>query len=180
MEVVERWRHHRWQAPTTRAGSFIRQLLARRRQSRCSRSSWEVFAEQTTPPTLPTKEPEAVVPAVIENPVPVAAQAGGSATEVSATDAMCAINFEVINLDTPYLSSNDRDIYEAVLESMLANPVELGVEAPESVAPAAASSDEAVAPVGGSPRWVPPRRGSFRRSKLETLEVPCAQPHRRQ
>jgi hypothetical protein len=139
-----------------------------------------VFAERTTPPTLPTKELEAVVPAVIENPVPVEAQAGGSAMEVSATDTMCAINFKVINLDTPDLSSNDRDIYEAVLESMLANPVELGVEAPESAAPAAASSDEAMAPVGGSPRWVPPRWGSFRRSKLETLEVPCAQPHRRQ
>jgi hypothetical protein len=95
-----------------------------------------VFAEQTTPPTLPTKELEAVVPAVIENPVPVEAQAGGSAMEVSATDTMCAINFKVINLDTPDLSSNDRDIYEAVLESMLANPVELGVEAPESAAPA--------------------------------------------
>jgi hypothetical protein len=35
-----------------------------------------------------------------------------------------SLNFEVIDLDATELPSNDYDIYEAVLERMLADPVE--------------------------------------------------------
>jgi hypothetical protein len=45
--------------------------------------------------------------------------AGGGATEASASGALAAINFKVIDLDETELPSNDWDIYEAVLERML-------------------------------------------------------------
>jgi hypothetical protein len=64
---------------------------------------------------------------------------------------MSALNFKIIDLDDPDLPSNDRDIYEAMLERMLADPMELEVEASESAAPAAATSAEAAVPASKEP-----------------------------
>jgi hypothetical protein len=80
-----------------------------------------------------------------------AAQVGGGATEVSTTDTMSAINFEIIDLDTPDLPSNDRDIYEVMLERILTDPVEFEVEVPESAVPADATSVEAAVPADEGP-----------------------------
>jgi hypothetical protein len=75
--------------------------------------------------------------------------------KVSTTDTMSAINFEIIDLDAHNLPSNDRDIYEVVQQHMLADPVELEVEASESavlVAVAAtATSAHAVVPANEEP-----------------------------
>jgi hypothetical protein len=72
-------------------------------------------------------------------------------TEASASGAFSAINFEIIDLDATELPSNDRDIYEVVLERMLANPVESEVEVPEPAAPVGATSDEVAALASGEP-----------------------------
>jgi hypothetical protein len=64
---------------------------------------------------------------------------------------MSTINFEIINLDAPDLSSNDRDTYEAMLECMLAAPVESEVEALEFTAHAAATSVETAVPTDEGP-----------------------------
>jgi hypothetical protein len=66
---------------------------------------------------------------------------------VSTADAMFASILEIIDLDAPDLPNNDRDIYEAVLEWMLAEPVGSEVEAPEFAAPVVAASAETVEPV---------------------------------
>jgi hypothetical protein len=65
---------------------------------------------------------------------------GGGGAEASAPGAWSALNFEVIDLDTTKLLSNDRDIYVVVLERLLAVPVESEVEAPEAATSAVASS----------------------------------------
>jgi hypothetical protein len=59
--------------------------------------------------------------------VPAAAQACGDVVEASTTDAMAANLLKIIDLDAPDLPGNDRDIYEVVLERMLAEPVESGL-----------------------------------------------------
>jgi hypothetical protein len=71
--------------------------------------------------------------------------------EASLFGTWSAFNFEVIDLDATKLPSNDRDIYEAVLERMLTDPVELENEAPEAAMSAAASFAEAAASASGEP-----------------------------
>jgi hypothetical protein len=66
-------------------------------------------------------------------------------------DAMSTDILEIIDLNAPDLPSNDRDIYEVVLEQMLANSVESGVEASNFVAPVAAASAEAAEPANKEP-----------------------------
>jgi hypothetical protein len=75
----------------------------------------------------------------------------GDVAEVSMVDAMSTGILEISDLDTPNLPSNDRDIYEAVLERMLADPVESGVEAYESATPVAAASAKVEEPTNEEP-----------------------------
>jgi hypothetical protein len=107
--------------------------------------------EQIAPPPPLAREHEVKALAAAETPVPAAAHAGGGATEVSATDTMSASILEIIDLDALDLPSNDQDIYEAMLEHILADPVESEVEAPESAVPAAATSAEAAVPANEKP-----------------------------
>jgi hypothetical protein len=72
------------------------------------------------------------------------------ASEALEPGAWSTINLGVIDLDTTELQSNDRDIYEAVLECMLANPVELGIEAPEAATSTAAASADVGASSSGA------------------------------
>jgi hypothetical protein len=58
--------------------------------------------------------------------VPAAAHAGGDVAEASTADAMAANLLKIVDLDAPDLPGNVRDIYEAVLEWMLAEPLESG------------------------------------------------------
>jgi hypothetical protein len=64
---------------------------------------------------------------------------------------LSTINFEVIDLDTTELPSNDRDIYEVVLERMLSDPVESEVEVPDVAAPSAVTSAEVAASASDEP-----------------------------
>jgi hypothetical protein len=64
---------------------------------------------------------------------------------------LSTINFEVIDLDTTELPSNDWDIYEVVLEHMLSEPVQSEVEVPDVAAPAAATSAEVAASASDEP-----------------------------
>jgi hypothetical protein len=66
-------------------------------------------------------------------------------------DAMSAGILEIIDLDALNLPSNNRDIYEAVLERILADPVESRAKASESAAPVAVTSGEAVEPANEEP-----------------------------
>jgi hypothetical protein len=77
--------------------------------------------------------------AAAETPVPTRCRWVGSA-EVSTNDAMSSSILEIIHLDALDFPNNDRDIYEARLERMLADLVESGAEASESAAPVAATS----------------------------------------
>jgi hypothetical protein len=119
-----------------------------------------VSNEQTTPPPLPTRDHEAVALAVLENLVPVAAQAGGGATELLTTDTMSAINFKIIDLDAPDLPSNDRDIFEAVLKRMLADPVERRSRSLSPRCPRPRPRLKWRCSPTESPRRAPSRRGS--------------------
>jgi hypothetical protein len=65
--------------------------------------------------------------------------------------AMSVSILDIINLDAPDLPSNDKDIYEVVLERMLADLVESGVEAFESAAPMAMASAEVAEPANEEP-----------------------------
>jgi hypothetical protein len=58
---------------------------------------------------------------------------------------------DIIDLDAPDLPSNDKDIYEVVLERMLSDLVESGVEAFESAAPMVVASAEAAEPANEEP-----------------------------
>jgi hypothetical protein len=49
-------------------------------------------------------------------------------TGASASGALSAVDLGVIDLDATKLPSNDRDIFEAVLERILADPVDTEVE----------------------------------------------------
>jgi hypothetical protein len=71
--------------------------------------------------------------------------------EVSTTDTMSSSILEIIDLYAPDLPSKDRDIYEIVLERMLADPVELEVEASGSTTPVAAALAEAAKPATEEP-----------------------------
>jgi hypothetical protein len=104
------------------------------------------YTEQFVPPPLLARGHEIEASAAAETPVPAAAEAGGDVAEVSTADAMSTSILEIIDLDASDLPSNDRDIYEAVLEQILADPVELGVEALESAAPVDMASAEAAEP----------------------------------
>jgi hypothetical protein len=99
-----------------------------------------VSAEQGVPPHPPTRDHETIALAATETPLLVIAPVGGGGAEASAPGAWSALNFEVIDLDTTKLLSNDRDIYVVVLERLLAVPVESEVEAPEAATSAVASS----------------------------------------
>jgi hypothetical protein len=72
--------------------------------------------------------------------------------EASASSAWSTINLGVTDLDATELPSNDRDINEVVLERMLANLVESGIEAPEAAMSATATSGVSSigAPVSGA------------------------------
>jgi hypothetical protein len=65
--------------------------------------------------------------------------------------AMSVSILNIIDLDAPDLPSNDKDIYEVMLERMLADLVESRVEAFESAAPMAVASAEAVEPANEEP-----------------------------
>lgn len=110
-----------------------------------------VPSKQTTPLPLPSRDHEVVASAVTGNPVPAAVSAGGGATEMSPANTMSVLNFEIVVLVASNLPSNNRGIYEAMLECMLADPVESEVEAPEFAMPAAATLAEAAAPADGEP-----------------------------
>jgi hypothetical protein len=69
--------------------------------------------------------------------------------EPSTPSAWSALNLGVIDLDAIELPSNDEDIYEAMLERTLANPVESGIEAPEAATSAAATSADTGASSSG-------------------------------
>lgn len=73
-----------------------------------------VSTKQAVPLPPPTRDHETVAPVATETPTPVTAPTGGGAAEASASNAWPALNFDVIDLDTTKLSSNDHDIYEAV------------------------------------------------------------------
>jgi hypothetical protein len=111
----------------------------------------QVFADQTVPPPLPTRVHEAAAPASSEIPVPVTTLVGGGVTEASVFGAWSTINFEVINLDATELPSNYRDIYVAVLEHMLVDPVESEIEVPKAATSAAATSADVAASASGEP-----------------------------
>jgi hypothetical protein len=61
--------------------------------------------------------------------VPAASPTGGVTAEVPASDAMVVGLLEIIDLDAPDLSGNDRDIYEAVQDWMLGESKESRGEA---------------------------------------------------
>jgi hypothetical protein len=71
--------------------------------------------------------------------------------EASTFGAWSTINLGVIDLDATELPSNDRDIYEAVLERMLADSVELEIVAPEAAMSGISSFAEAVTAASGEP-----------------------------
>jgi hypothetical protein len=141
---------------------------------------WRRPPEQIAPLPLPSMGHEVEASTVEETPVLVVVQAGGGATEVSATDAMSASILKIIDLDAPDLPRNDQDIYEAMLERMLANPVESEIKTSRSAAPAATTSTDAVKPANEEPRRAPPWRGSRRRVRLDVSEVSSPRPRRRQ
>jgi hypothetical protein len=134
-------------------------------------------AKQTTPP--PSRDHEVVTPEASETLVPTTALAGGGATEVLASGALSTINFEVIDLDTTKLPSNDRDIYEAVPERMLADSVESEVEVPEAAASAAATSAEVVTSASGEPVPGVVAAGEPTLGQAEMSEVSRSQPCRK-
>lgn len=70
-------------------------------------------------------------------------------TGASASGALSAVDLGVIDLDATKLPSNDRDIFEAVLERILADPVETEVEVPEPTTSVGATSADATGLVGG-------------------------------
>jgi hypothetical protein len=109
------------------------------------------YAEQTVHPPPLAGGHEIEASAAAETPVPAAAQAGGDVAEVSTTDTMSASILEIIDLYAPDLPSKDRDIYEIVLERMLADPVESEVVAFGSTAPVAAALAEAAKPATEEP-----------------------------
>jgi hypothetical protein len=110
-----------------------------------------VHVEQVVPLPPPAREHEAIALVATETPSPVAAQTGGGAAEALASSAWSTINVGVIYLDATELPSNDLDIYEAVLERMLANPVELGIEVPRAATSSTAISADAGASTTGAP-----------------------------
>jgi hypothetical protein len=91
-----------------------------------------VFAEQVVPLPPPARDLEAVALAATKTPTPVTAPTGGGAAEASAFDTWSTINLGVIDLDATELPSNDQDIYEVVLERILADPVDSEIETPKS------------------------------------------------
>jgi hypothetical protein len=82
-----------------------------------------VSAERTVPLPSPTRDHEAMAPAVTKTLAHSIAFASEGVTGASTSDALSAINFEIIDLDTTELQNNDQDIFEAVLERILADPV---------------------------------------------------------
>jgi hypothetical protein len=99
--------------------------------------------EQTVPLPPPARGHEIEASMAAETLVPAATQAGGDVAEVSTTDAMSTSILEIIDLDTPDLPSNDRD--------MLVDSVESGVEASGSATPVVAASTKAVEPTNEEP-----------------------------
>lgn len=72
----------------------------------------------------------------------------GCIAEVPTFGVWSTVNLGVIDLYATDITSNDRDIFEPVLERVLADPAEPETEAPEAVTSAVASSAEAAAQVG--------------------------------
>jgi hypothetical protein len=91
-----------------------------------------VSAEQVIPPPPPASDHEAITLAETETPTPATAPTGGGAAEASVSGAWSTINLGVIDLDATELPCNDWDIYEVVLECMLADPVKSEIDAPKS------------------------------------------------
>jgi hypothetical protein len=134
-----------------------------------------VSAKQAIPPPLLTRNHKAVALAATETPVSVTTPAGGGMAETSAFGTWSAINLRVIDFDATELPSNDRDIYEVMLEHMLAVPVEWEIEAPEAATSAAASSAEVAASASGEPVPGVVMVGNPCRARVEVLEVSCPQ-----
>jgi hypothetical protein len=82
-----------------------------------------VSVERTVPLPPPTLDHEAMAPAVAETLAPSTAFASEGMMGASTSGALSAINFGIVDLDTTDLQNNNRDIFEAVLERILADPV---------------------------------------------------------
>jgi hypothetical protein len=109
-----------------------------------------VPTEQIAPPPLPAGDHEAVTPAATETPVVVMMPAVRGVAAAPAFRNWSTINLGVINLDAIEHPSNDRDIFEAMLERVLADPKESGVEVPGAATSSVAASTDAGASSSGA------------------------------
>jgi hypothetical protein len=92
-----------------------------------------VLADQGAPPPPSARDHEAVAPEAPETAAAATAPTIGGAEDVPTFGSWSIPGVGVIDLDTTELPSNDREIFEAVVERVFADPAESYVEVPGAV-----------------------------------------------
>jgi hypothetical protein len=138
-----------------------------------------VPVDQGAPSPLPTRDHETVVPEGPETPAAAIAPTVEGAEDAPMSGSWSIPGIRVIDLDATELPSNDREVFEAVVERVFANPAVLEAEVPGATAPVAAAFDDG----GPHPAWrscrTPPCRSSQRWARVEMSGVPHSLPRRK-
>jgi hypothetical protein len=102
-----------------------------------------VPVDHGAPPPPPARDLEAVAPDVPETPAAVKVPSTGGAENAPTFGSWTLPGVGVIHLDATELPSNDREIFEAVVECVFADLSVLEAEVPRAAASAAAASADA-------------------------------------